>query len=188
MISEQVPAIYSGIACLSRPFRLPTNSSEEAPTVRPAIAILKGAGINSAATPSFASLYRKLTPFLADVFPPSDNLQSPYPPQSVNEFATPARTPHRSASPTAIGPRLGRRSRAEPTGLADRWAIRDVARKARPVGRGFWAPASPWRLAAAKDGAPCAHATRSGVPAAGPIPHRPTSPGRASRMVSRPTR
>ena len=54
--------------------------------MRPAIAILKGSGSNSAATPSFASLYRKLTSFLADVFPPSDNPQSSYPPSSVNEF------------------------------------------------------------------------------------------------------
>jgi hypothetical protein len=88
MISEQAPAIYSWIAHLSRPFRLPTNSSQEAPTVPPAIAILKGSGSNIAATPSFASLYRKLTSFLVDVFPPSDNPQSPYPPPSVNEFVS----------------------------------------------------------------------------------------------------
>jgi len=64
------------------------NFSEEAPTVRPPITILKGSVSNHAVTPSFASLYRKLTSFLADVFPPSDNPQSPYPPLSVNEFVS----------------------------------------------------------------------------------------------------
>ena len=58
MIRERVPAIYSGIARLACQFRLPTNSSEEVPTVRPAIAILKGSGSNIAATPTFASLSR----------------------------------------------------------------------------------------------------------------------------------
>lgn len=56
--------------------------------MRPAIAILKGAGNNRVPTPAFSSLYRKLTSFLAEVFPPSENSQSLYPPLSADEFVS----------------------------------------------------------------------------------------------------
>ena len=62
------------------PIRPPPYLSKETPTVRPAIAILKGAGNDRVPTPAFASLYRKLTSFLVEVFPPSENPQSLYPP------------------------------------------------------------------------------------------------------------
>ena len=70
------------------PFHPPTHRFEKAPTVRPAIAILKGSGNHSVPTPTFASLYRKLTSFLAEVFPPSENPQSLYPPLSASEFVS----------------------------------------------------------------------------------------------------
>jgi hypothetical protein len=54
--------------------------------VRRAITILKGSGNRSVPTPTFASLYRKLTSFLAEVFPPSENPHSVYPPASAQEF------------------------------------------------------------------------------------------------------
>jgi hypothetical protein len=56
--------------------------------VRPAIAILKGSGNDSVPTPTFASLYRKLTAVLAEVFPPSENPQSLYPPLSASDFVS----------------------------------------------------------------------------------------------------
>ena len=56
--------------------------------MRPAITILKGSGSNCVPTPSFAALYRTLTGFLADVFPPDENPQSPYPPASADEFVS----------------------------------------------------------------------------------------------------
>lgn len=61
--------------------------SEEAPTVRPVIAILKGSRKTSAPTPAFAGLYRKLTSILVEVFPPDENPHSVYPPESPTEFA-----------------------------------------------------------------------------------------------------
>ena len=70
------------------PIRPPPYLSKDSPTVRPAIAILKGAGNDRVPTPAFASLYRKLTSFLAEVFPPSDNPQSLYPPLSAKEFVS----------------------------------------------------------------------------------------------------
>lgn len=54
--------------------------------MRPAITIIERSGSNSAPTLSFARLYRKLTGFLAAVFPPDENPQSPYPPTSAEEF------------------------------------------------------------------------------------------------------
>ncbi len=54
--------------------------------MRPAMTILKESGSNSEPTPSFAALYRTLTRFLTDVFPPGENPQSPYPPASAAEF------------------------------------------------------------------------------------------------------
>ena len=56
--------------------------------MRPAIAILKGAGKDQVSTPAFASHYRKLTRFLVEVFPPSENPQSLYPPLSADEFVS----------------------------------------------------------------------------------------------------
>ena len=56
--------------------------------VRAAITILKKSGNRRVPTPTFASLYRKLTSFLAEVFPPSENPHSVYPPESVQEFAS----------------------------------------------------------------------------------------------------
>ena len=56
--------------------------------MRPVIAILKGAGDIRVPTSAFASLYRKLTSFLAEVFPPSENPQSQYPPLSADEFVS----------------------------------------------------------------------------------------------------
>ena len=70
------------------PILPPSYLSKETPTVRPAIAILKGAGNNRVPTPAFASLYRKLACFLAKVFPPSENPQSLYPPLSAEEFVS----------------------------------------------------------------------------------------------------
>ena len=54
--------------------------------MRPAITILKGSGSNCAPSPTFASLYRKLTSFLTDVFPPSENPHSIYPPTTAQAF------------------------------------------------------------------------------------------------------
>ena len=56
--------------------------------MRPAIAILKESGRNSVPTPTFASLYRKLTSLLVEVFPPAENPQSVYPPSSAREFVS----------------------------------------------------------------------------------------------------
>lgn len=56
--------------------------------MRPAIAILKGSGNSSVPTPTFASLYRQLTSFLVEVFPPSENPHSKYPPASPQEFVS----------------------------------------------------------------------------------------------------
>ncbi len=56
--------------------------------MRPAIAILKGSGTRSVPTPTFAALYRKLTSFLAEVFPPAENPHTLYPPQSAKEFVS----------------------------------------------------------------------------------------------------
>jgi len=70
------------------PFRPPLHQFEGTPTVRPTIAILTGAGNDRDSTPAFASLYRKLTSFLAEVFPPSENPQSVYPPLSASEFVS----------------------------------------------------------------------------------------------------
>ncbi len=56
--------------------------------MRPAMTIFKGFGSNCEPTPSFAALYRTLTRFLADVFPPDENPQSSYPPASAKEFVS----------------------------------------------------------------------------------------------------
>ena len=92
MINERVSAIYSAIAPSPRPhprhFSPADRQFEEVPTVRPATTIVKGLGGDSAPTPSFAALYRKLTCFLTEVFPPAENPQSPYPPASANEFVS----------------------------------------------------------------------------------------------------
>lgn len=50
--------------------------------------ILKGSGSTCEPTPAFATLYRTLTRFLADVFPPEQNPQSQYPPASAAEFVS----------------------------------------------------------------------------------------------------
>lgn len=50
--------------------------------------ILKGSGSHCEPTSSFAKLYRTLTRFLADVFPPEQNPQSQYPPASAAEFVS----------------------------------------------------------------------------------------------------
>jgi hypothetical protein len=56
--------------------------------VRPPLAIQKGSGGNSVPTPTFAAVYRRLTSLLAEVFPPSENPQSLYPPLSAQEFVS----------------------------------------------------------------------------------------------------
>ena len=56
--------------------------------MRPALKILKGSGSACVPTSSFATLYRRLTRFLADVFPPEQNPQSQYPPASAAEFVS----------------------------------------------------------------------------------------------------
>lgn len=56
--------------------------------MRPAITIAKGLGSNSVPTLLFAQLYRKLTKFLTDIFPPEENPQSPYPPATADEFVS----------------------------------------------------------------------------------------------------
>jgi len=61
---------------------------EDTPTVRSAITIAKGSGGNSVPTPSFAALYRKLTGFLRETFPPADNPHSCYPPATAEEFVS----------------------------------------------------------------------------------------------------
>ena len=50
--------------------------------------ILKGSGSNSEPTSLFATLYRTLTRFLVDVFPPEQNPQTQYPPASAAEFVS----------------------------------------------------------------------------------------------------
>ena len=89
MIIDLQPANHPSNDCMFvPPIRLPPYLSKETPTVRPAIAILKGTGNDRVPTPAFASLYRKLTSFLAEVFPPSENPQSLYPPPSADEFVS----------------------------------------------------------------------------------------------------
>ena len=88
MINERLSAIYSGIAPSPRPVSPAERQSEEPPTVRPAIAIVKGSGSSNVPTPSFAALYRKLTGFLAEVFPPAENPHSLYPPASAGDFVS----------------------------------------------------------------------------------------------------
>ena len=56
--------------------------------MRPAITICKGLGSNSVPGSTFALLYTKLTRFLVKVFPPAENLQSPYPPATAAEFVS----------------------------------------------------------------------------------------------------
>ena len=56
--------------------------------MRPAMNILKGSGSSCEPSPPFATLYRTLTRFLADVFPPEQNPQSQYPPASAAEFVS----------------------------------------------------------------------------------------------------
>jgi hypothetical protein len=56
--------------------------------VRPPLAIQKRSGGNSVPTPTFAAVYRRLTSLLAEVFPPSENPQSLYPPLSAQEFVS----------------------------------------------------------------------------------------------------
>ncbi|MEO2017103.1 MAG: hypothetical protein ABGZ53_22335, partial [Fuerstiella sp.] len=75
------------MACIRVPPHYPAyHSLQKSTTVRPALAILKGSGSNSVPTPTFTSVYRKLTSLLADVFPPSENPQSAYPLLSAEEF------------------------------------------------------------------------------------------------------
>lgn len=56
--------------------------------MRPAITILERSGGDSVPTPAFAALYRKLTCFLAEVFPPAENPHSLSPPVSAGEFVS----------------------------------------------------------------------------------------------------
>ena len=68
------------------PFFPAAESLRKASPVRPAITILKGSGNKCVPTPTFASLYRKLTSFLAEVFPPGENPHSVHPPLTAQEF------------------------------------------------------------------------------------------------------
>ncbi|MEJ7592452.1 MAG: hypothetical protein WKF77_12950 [Planctomycetaceae bacterium] len=56
--------------------------------MRPAIHILKDSGSTCEPTSSFATLYRTLTRFLADVFPAEQNPQTQFPPASAAEFVS----------------------------------------------------------------------------------------------------
>jgi len=54
--------------------------------VRPAITIMNGSGSSREPAPAFASLYHKLIPVMTKVFPPGENPDSIYPPESAREF------------------------------------------------------------------------------------------------------
>jgi len=56
--------------------------------VRPAIHIIKGSGSHCEPTSSFATLYRTLTRFLVEIFPPEQNPQCQFPPASAAEFVS----------------------------------------------------------------------------------------------------